>query len=109
MSLDVEALTKSMVAAAGGVLEKKWKTVQPYAEEEFGKLAATFKFIEAEVLALRMSPAKAAIHLEMQKEAAAEVLLTVQGLSQLAIEEAINAALEVVRDTVNTALRFPLL
>jgi len=109
MSLDPENLGKLMVTAAGGVLGKRWKTVRPYAEEEFAKLAETLKFIETEVLALRMSPRKAAIHLEMQKEAAATVLLTVQGLSKLAVEEAINAALGVVRDTVNTALRFPLL
>ena len=109
MSLDAKALGKSMVAAASGVLDKKWKTARPYAEAEFAKLADTLKFIEKEVLALRMTPRKAAIHLEIQKEAAATVLLTIQGLSTLAVEEAINAALGVVRETVNAALRFPLL
>lgn len=109
MSLDVEALGKSMAAAAGGVLDKKWKTARPYAEAEFTKLADTLKLIEQEVLALRMTPKKAAIHLEIQKEAAVTVLLTVQGLSTLAVEEAINAALAVVKDTVNAALKFPLL
>jgi hypothetical protein len=36
------------------------------------------------------------------------VLLTVEGLGLLAVEQAINAALRVVKDTVNTALGFVL-
>ncbi|KKS70444.1 MAG: hypothetical protein UV43_C0062G0001, partial [Parcubacteria group bacterium GW2011_GWF2_42_7] len=32
-----------------------------------------------------------------------------EGLGILAVEAAINAALSVIRDTVNTALKFPLI
>jgi len=36
-------------------------------------------------------------------------LLTVKGLSLLTAQEAINAALAVVRTVVNTAVKFPLI
>lgn len=109
MSLDLEALTTSMVEAAGGVLKEHWKTARPYAEEEFRKIAQAVTFIEDEVLAGRMSLTKARLHLEMQKDTALTVLLTVQGLNLLAVEQAINAALNVIKDTVNGALKLPLL
>lgn len=66
-------------------------------------------FIEDEVLAGRMSLNKARLHLEMQKDTAITVLLTVQGLNLIAVEQAINAALNVIKDTVNAALKLPLL
>jgi hypothetical protein len=37
------------------------------------------------------------------------VLLCLQGLSLLMAEEAVNAALSVVKTVVNTALKFPLI
>lgn len=109
MSLNLEALTTAMVEAAGGVLKDHWKTARPYAKEELGKIAKAVAFIEDEVLAGRMSLNKARLHLEMQKDTAITVLLTVQGLNVIAVEQAINAALNVIKNTVNGALKFPLL
>ena len=37
------------------------------------------------------------------------VLLTIEGLGIVAVQNAINAALSVVKDTVNTAIGFTLL
>jgi hypothetical protein len=108
-ALNLDALTSAMVDAAGGVLKDHWKKARPYAEEELGKIAQAVTFIEDEVLAGRMSVNKARLHLEMQKDTATAVLLTVQGLNLIAVEQAINAALNVIKDTVNGALRFPLL
>jgi hypothetical protein len=45
----------------------------------------------------------------MQKLASQNVLLTLQGLSLLAVEAAINAALGVIKTAVNTAIGFALL
>lgn len=45
----------------------------------------------------------------MQKSATRSVLLTAEGLGELATEEAINAALDVARPIVNAALGFLLL
>ena len=108
-AIDVQNLTAQMVNAAKGVLGANWQVTKTYAEAEFNKLALTLDFIRQEVLAGRMTPAKAQIHLEMQKNAATTVLLTIKGLNVLAVENAINAALGVVKNTVNTAVGFVLL
>ena len=108
-SIDVEDLSQKMVQAASGVLSAHWGAAKSYAEVELGKIATAIEFIGGEVLAGRMTPARAQLHIEMQKNAATTVLLTVHGLNLLAVEGAINAALGVVKDTVNTALGFALL
>ena len=45
----------------------------------------------------------------MQKNASRSVLLTVEGLGILAVEEAINAALDVIKGAANKAIGFALL
>ena len=45
----------------------------------------------------------------MQTSASRNVLLCLQGLALLAVEEAINASLDVVKTAVNTALGFALI
>ena len=47
--------------------------------------------------------------MEIQKNASRTVLLTIEGLGLLAVEAAINAALNVVKDAVNTGIGFTLL
>lgn len=107
-AINVSELLGKMSAAAGGVLKEKWPAAEAYADEEFRKLAGTLLFIQTEVLAGRMSEKKARLHLDIQRNSARTVLLTLEGLGLIAVEEAINAALAVVRDTVNTAVGFVL-
>ena len=57
----------------------------------------------------QINPQQAELLFDMQKSASRSVLLTVKGLSLLAAQEAINAALAVVRTVVNTAVKFPLI
>jgi hypothetical protein len=52
---------------------------------------------------------RAKLLLDMQKNASSSVLQTVKGLSLLAAEQAINAALNVLRSSVNTAIGIALL
>ena len=52
---------------------------------------------------------EAELQFNIQKNASRTVLLTIEGLGILAVEQAINAALDVVSDTVNTALGFNLI
>ena len=72
-------------------------------------LGEAIAFIEAQRALNAMSEDRARMHLEMQKNTASSVLLTLEGLSALAVEVAINAALDVVRGTVNTAVGFVLI
>jgi hypothetical protein len=45
----------------------------------------------------------------MQVNSTKGLLLVLEGLSLLVVEKAINAALDVVKDVVNTALKFTLI
>ncbi len=45
----------------------------------------------------------------MQLNASKAVLLTIEGIGLLAAEAAVNAVLDVIKDSVNTALGFAIL
>jgi hypothetical protein len=107
--IDLSDLVANMLSAAGDSLKDKWPESKDYAESEFKKIGETIIFISQEVLAGRMSEEKTKLHLEMQKNSSKMVLLTLEGLGLLAVEAAINAALKVVSDTVNSAIGFALL
>jgi hypothetical protein len=107
--INLSELVANMLGAAKDSLGNKWPEAKEYAESEFKKIGESILFIQKEAAAGDMSPEKAKLHMEIQKNASRAVLLTLEGLGILAVEAAINAALGVVRDTVNSALGFILL
>lgn len=107
--IDFDDVLKNMIGAASASLGNAWEDAKAYAEAEFTKMRDTLAFIQTEVVAGRMTPERAGLHLRMQKNAATAVLLTLEGLGILAVENAINAALDAVKAAVNTALGFPLI
>jgi hypothetical protein len=109
MALDPGQLASSMLAAALAVLTKKTPDITSYAETEFKKIADTIVSIGQMVAAGQMTAEEATLHLQIQANASRAVLLCVEGLGLLAAEQAINAALAAVKDTVNAALPFKLL
>ena len=109
MSLDVSALAERMLGAARDVLAAKWPEIEDYAEGETKKLAQSLAAIEKLRVRGQITEEQARLHLDIQKNASRTVLLTLEGLGLLAAEQAINAALTAVKDTVNTALGFALI
>ncbi len=109
MSLNTSQLTQDMLAAFQGVLVKKWPEIKEYAETEAKKMAQSFAMIEVLSVSGKINAEQAALHLEIQKNATRTVFLTLEGLGILAAEAAINAALNVVKESVNTALGFVLI
>jgi len=109
MAIDAGALTKQMSDAAFAVLKGKAPSIGAYVKGECAKIAQTFTTIEAGVLAGQISQEEAAVLLDMQKSATRTVLLSAEGLGMLAVEQAINAALDVVKSVVNAALGFALI
>ncbi len=109
MSLDVGDLASKMFEAFKIKLSDKWPDVKNYAEAESKKLAENFIMIERLKLAGDITEEQAKLHHEIQRNASRSVLLTVEGLGLVAVEQAINAAMDVLRDTVNQALDFALL
>ncbi|MBI4634081.1 MAG: hypothetical protein HY742_09355 [Deltaproteobacteria bacterium] len=107
--INIDELLKQMLAAAAKPFKKQWPGAKDYAESEFKKIAESIVFIESQLALGKMTPEQARLHLDVQKNASRTVLLTIEGLGILTVEAAINAALGVIRDTVNTALGFVLL
>ncbi|MBX9902355.1 MAG: hypothetical protein K2Y28_16385 [Burkholderiaceae bacterium] len=109
MGLNVSQLGKDILGAFKGALTEKWPDIKDYAEAEAKKMAQTLVMIETLKLSGKINNEQANLHVEIQKNATRIVLLTLEGLGVLAVEAAINAALGVVKDTVNSALGFALL
>ena len=109
MSLNSTELAISMLNAIKGVLSDKWPEIQEYAETETKKLAESFVMVEKLRKENRITEEEAELHFNIQKNASRTVLLAIEGLGILSVERAINAALQIVSDTVNSALNFTLL
>jgi hypothetical protein len=108
-SLSVDALVKSMVAAARDSLGRDWSKARKFAEPQFDNLARSLVTIGEMTVEGTITAPEAAALLEVHKNTTRMVLLTAKGLGLLAVENAINAALGAVRDTVNGALGVALL
>jgi len=108
MSLNAAKLATDMVGAMQGVLGNKWPEIKEYGEAESKKLAESFVMVQKLKLANNLDEEEARLHFNIQKNASRTVLLTIEGLGVLAADQAINAALDVVKDAVNTALGFTL-
>ena len=109
MSLNIEQLTQVMLQAAKRQVADNWPQIKDYAEQEAKKLAENFVLIEKLRLTQQISDEQAELQHQMQKNASKAVLLAVQGMTTLMAEQALNAALDAVKSTVNTALNFTLL
>lgn len=107
--INMEKLVKDMAGAATGVLKEKWPSVKTYAEAEFKKLGETVIAVQKSKLTGNITEEEARLLLEMQRNAMRSVFLTVEGLGIIAVEEAINAAMAVVRSTINTAIGWSIL
>jgi hypothetical protein len=104
----VRALAESMVAAARASLGRDWSKARAFAEPQLENLARSLVTI-GELSAQGVITAReASALLEIHKNTTRTVLLTVKGLGLLGAENAINAALGAVRDTVNGAIGFAL-
>jgi len=109
MSLDAGDLASKMFEAFKGELSAKWPEVKDYAEAETKKLAENFVMIEKLKSAGEINEEQAKLHHDIQRNASRSVLLTIEGLGLIAVEQAINAAMDVLKETVNGALDFALL
>ncbi|MEP6698289.1 MAG: hypothetical protein ABJB09_01025 [Verrucomicrobiota bacterium] len=102
--LDAKSLAHDMLNAAKPLLQGHWKAVGPYAESEMQKLAVTALQIEVGQMNGSLTSAQAQILLKMQANASQSVLTAVETVGMIAAQDAINAALDVLRDALNKAV-----
>lgn len=105
---NLKPVVSDMVSAAKGVLTKQWPEVKDYAEEEMEKIAKRGELIVKKSIAGDISKEEAKILLQMQTNAAAATLAILEGISRLMAEQAINAALKVLKNAIKKVLPFDL-
>lgn len=108
-NLDVNAVLQKMIEAVKGSLSKDWPKVSGTATSSLKALAQNLVDIEQMKLEGTITQEKAALMVGMQLNTIKIVMLTEKGLGLLAVEAAINAAIGVVQDTVNTTIGWPIL
>ena len=109
LNLNYEQLVKDMLNASKSALKKHWKEAEPYAEQQFKSFLQNIQMISDLKLRGEISEEKARLQMNIQKNSMQIVFLTIEGLGILAVEAAINAALDVVKGTVNTAIGWTIL
>lgn len=109
MSLNKKKLASKMFEVFKNKLSDEWPKIKDYAKAESKKLSENFIMIEKLKLSGQINEEQAKLHHYIQKDASRAVLLTVEGVGILTVEQAINAAMDVLKETVNEALDFVLL
>jgi hypothetical protein len=109
MALDVGTLAEQMLGAALPILKQGAQDAESFAKTEFTKIAQTIVSIGQQVTSGQINQQQAGLLLEMQTGASRNVLLTLKGLALLDVENAINAALDIVKTAVNAAIGFALI
>jgi hypothetical protein len=106
---DLTAVGNDALAAATAALKLHVNHVHPFLEAEARKLAETGRQIAQGVAVGDINEAQAKILLRMQGNASQAVLTTVETITMIAAQDAINAALGVVRTAVNKAIGIAIL
>lgn len=109
MTLDPEQLATELLKAMAASLSAAAPAITTLATGESLKLATTLAQIQTMVNAGQIDHDQAAILLDMQKHASRAVLLSVEGISLIIAEQAINAGLKAISAAVNGAVGFTLL
>lgn len=108
-NININEVFKQMVGAAKEVLSEHWTEIKPFAEQEFKSFARNISLIGKLKIKKKITLEQAKHHLEIQRSSIRIVLLTMKGLGIIAVENAINAAISIVRDTVNKTIGWALI
>ncbi len=98
-----------MISASKAVLKKEWKQVAPIAEIHIKSMIHNLEQIAELKLNGKISEEQAKLHLTIQKESFKTILLSFEGIGIITAEKAINAALNVIRTSVNKTIGWRLL
>ena len=107
--LDFSTLLDQMLESAKTQLAGNWPSVKEITTSSFKTLVNSLVDIEQMKLEGTITEEQARLLLNMHKNTAKIVLLSVEIIGIVAAEQAINAALDVIKDTVNTAVGFAIL
>lgn len=107
--IDIKELAREMLSASKDVLKKEWKQVAPIAEIHIKTIIHNLEQIAELKLNKKITEEQAKLHLTIQKESFKTILLSFEGIGIITAEKAINAALNVIRTSVNRTIGWRLL
>lgn len=100
---DWTKVLQDMLAAAQGTAQTEWPKLRSEAEAQFQTLTQVAARIEARKLANDITETNARFLMYQYQMAAQNVIFSVEGLTNLLVEQALNAALTILRDAVKAA------
>ena len=104
-----ENLSEKMFDSAKVALGERFGLVEPFLKSESEKLTITLRMIIEASARRKITNEHAEILLNQQKIAVSAVLTAAEGMTILAAQAAIDAALKEVRDFINGRIGFALL
>lgn len=107
--IDIKEIASEMLSASKDVLKKEWKQVAPIAEIHIKTIIHNLEQIAELKLNKKITEEQAKLHLTIQKESFKTILLSFEGIGIITAEKAINAALNVIRTSVNRTIGWRLL
>ncbi len=103
MALKVSDILKPMMDAAKNSFSEDWPRVKDYANPEIKQLAESLVTITKLITSAKVNKQQGKALLQIHRNTAQMVMLTIEGLGIIAVEDAINAALKAAKDAVNAA------
>ena len=100
-SINIIELGKDMLNAAGEVVSDNFDDIKLLADDELEGFARRTIKLAKMVEAGDLSAEQAKAILKIRKNALESVLLSISGIGILAAQEAINSAIDVLRESVN--------
>ena len=101
--LDLDQIVTDMGKAALPLLKDGAKKAKEYGKSEAEKMARTAALLAAGIKKGTIDEDEARLVLDVQKNASRSILLTITGLGIVAVENAINAALAVLKQGIQAA------
>lgn len=102
--INVNEVVRQMLAAAQGVFGEKWPEVQNFATSEAKKFAQSMADIQVWKGLHQITEEQAQSLSRLHQRSMKMVFTALEGISLAMAERAINAALDVVRNIINTAI-----
>ena len=103
-NLDINKVVNDMVQASAGALIKGGKQATEYATHEYTGFIADIEHVQTMAEQGIISEAEAQALVDQHKLSMQAVLVAIEGLSLIAVQNAINAALRVLNEALSGAL-----